>query len=87
MDDFDEIMRIQRMINESTRREIQDDRLSDLMALINSLVPFEKKIQVEELFYAAIDKGFSEKEIRSVINKYIKDGILFQPIVGYIQRK
>jgi DNA replicative helicase MCM subunit Mcm2 (Cdc46/Mcm family) len=87
MDDFDEIMRIQRLINESTRQEIQDDRVSDLMALINSLVPFEKKIQVEELFYSAMDKGFTEKEIRTVINKFIKDGILFQPTVGYIQRR
>ncbi|MFW6230615.1 MAG: hypothetical protein ACOC32_01175 [Nanoarchaeota archaeon] len=86
-DDFDEILRIQRMINESTRKELQDDRVSDLMALINSIIPFEKKIQIEEIFYAALEKGYTEKEIRDVLNSYIRDGILFQPQVGYIQRR
>ena len=86
-DEFDEIMRIQKMLNESTRREIQDDRLSELMALVNSLIPYGKKIQIEVIFYAGLDRGFSEKEIRDVLNRYIKDGLLFQPEVGYIQRR
>lgn len=86
-DDFDEILRIQRMLNESTRRELQDDRLSELMAFVNSLIPYNKKVQIEVIFYACIDRGFSEKEIRDVLNKYIKDQLLFQPEVGYIQRR
>lgn len=85
--DFDEILKIQRMLNETTRQELQDDRLSELMALINSLIPYDKKIQIEVIFYAGIDKGFAEKEIRDVLNKYIKDKILFQPEVGYVQRR
>ncbi len=75
------------MINESTRKELQDDRETELMALINSLVPYDKKVQLEELFYAALERGFSESEIRRVINQYIKDKIFFQPEVGYIQRR
>ncbi len=86
-DDFDEILRIQRMIDDSTRKEIQEDRLSDLMALVNSVVPHDKKIQLELIFYAALDKGYGEREIRDVINRYIKDGIFFQPEPGYIQRR
>ena len=87
IDDFDEILKIQRMLNESTRKEIQDDRETGLMALINSLVPYEKKVQLEVLFYGALDKGYTEKEIRKVINDYIKDKIFFQPEPGYIQRR
>ncbi len=85
--DFDEILKIQKMLNETTRLELQDDRLSELMALVNSLIPYNKKIQIEVVFYAGIDKGFSEKEIREVLNKYIKDKLLFQPEIGYIQRR
>ena len=86
-DDFDEILKIQRMLDESTRKEIQDDRETDLMALINSLIPYDKKIQIEEIFYAALDKGFTENEIKKVLNKYLKDNILFRPEDGYIQRR
>ena len=85
--DFDEILRIQKMLNETTRQELQDDRLSELMALVNSLIPYDKKIQIEVIFYAGIDKGFSEKEIRDVLNQYIKEKVLFQPEVGYVQRR
>ncbi|MFP4117595.1 MAG: hypothetical protein ACLFTR_01600 [Candidatus Woesearchaeota archaeon] len=86
-DDFDEILRIQRMLDDSTRRELQDDRQTELMALVNSVVPYDKKVQLEEIFYAALDKGFTENEIRKVINQYIKDKIFFQPEAGYIQRR
>lgn len=86
-EDFDEILRIQKMINESTRRELQEDRLSELMALIGSLITSDKKKQIEEIFYTCIDKGYSEKEIRDVLNKYIKDRVLYQPSPGYIQRR
>ncbi len=85
--DFDEILKIQRLLNDSMRQELQDDRTSELMALVNSVVPSNKKVQIEVIFYAALEKGFSEGEIRNVINQYIKDGIFFQPEVGYIQRK
>ncbi len=86
-DDFEEILKIQRMLDDSTRRELQEDRQTELMALVNSLVPFDRKVQLEEIFYAALDKGFTESEIRKVINQYIRDRIFFQPEVGYIQRR
>ncbi len=84
--EFDEILRIQRMINDSARNELQDDRLTSLMALINSLIPEEKNIQIEHIFYVAESKGYSEDEIKNVLRNYIKDHILFQPEVGYIRR-
>ena len=86
-DDFAEILRIQRMITDNTRRELQEDRITELMALINSLIPPDKKIQIEYLFYTAMSKGFSEKEIRDVLKKFVRDKIIFQPEVGYVQRR
>lgn len=85
--DFDEILRIQRMINDSAREELQDDRLTSLMALINSLIPEQKNVQLEQIFYVAESKGYSEEEIRNVLRNYVKDKILFQPAVGYIRRR
>jgi hypothetical protein len=85
--DFDEILRIQRMLNDSARRELQDDRLTSLMALVNSLIPEKKTVQIEQIFYVAETKGYSEDEIKSVIIGYIKDKMLFQPEVGYIRRR
>lgn len=86
-DSFDEILRIQRMMEDSARKELKEDRVSNLMALINSLVPEKSRIQVEKLFYVAETKGFSEKEIVNVIRKFVHDKILFQPVIGYIQRR
>ena len=85
--DFDEILRVQRIMNDNVRRELQEDRQTDLMAHINSIVPNDKKVQIEVVFLQCIQKGYSEGEIRKVLNDYIRDRIFFQPKSGYIQRR
>jgi DNA replicative helicase MCM subunit Mcm2 (Cdc46/Mcm family) len=87
MSDFDDLLKIQRMMQERARQEIEQDRTVELHALVGSLVPEKKKVQLEKIYYVASLKGFSEAQVNEVLKKYIRDGMMFQPQVGYIQRE
>ena len=85
-DDFGELLRIQRMLQEKARQEIEQDNTAELMALVSSLVPEGKKVQLEHIYVVAGQKGFTEDEVKGVLKSFVHDGIMFQPQVGYIQR-
>lgn len=85
--DFDELLKIQRMIQERTKKEVDQDRMIELMALIGRLVPEGRKVQLEHIYVVAAQKGFTELQVNDVLRKYIHDRIMYQPQVGYIQRE
>ncbi|MFP4112220.1 MAG: hypothetical protein ACLFPQ_00990 [Candidatus Woesearchaeota archaeon] len=86
-DNFRELRKIQKGIEEKAKKEIEQDQLIELISLINSLVPEGKKVQLEHIYIAAQQKGFTEEQVNEVLRKYINDRIMYQPQVGYIQRE
>ena len=86
-DNFDDLLNIQRNIERKAKEEVETDRTIELMNLINSLVPDDKMVQLEHIYIAASQKGFTEKQVNEVLRKYIHEKIMYQPRVGYIQRE
>ncbi len=84
--DFDELMKIQSIMNKSVKKEIEDEILIDIISLVNQLISNTKPTMKENILIEAKNKGFTSKQMTTVINKMIRDKIVFEPKEGYLQR-
>ncbi len=87
-DNFDELMRIQRRMQKKIEEERQVDNTVDFMMLINEIAPHSgQKIQKEKLLIEGSMRGYTETYINDMINKLIRERMLFMPEPGYVQRR
>ena len=86
--DFDELLESQRMLQSRVVREQEMDETIDILAIINEMAPYpDQRLQKEAVFVEAANRGFSQGITQDVIDKLIKDRILFEPSPGFVQRR
>lgn len=86
-DDFQDLLRVQRMMAAKIIQESSVDNKLKLLDLINKLVTDRnRKVQVEVIIYEAQNEGFTDREAFRLIEELIDDGFIMQPEHGYVKR-
>jgi len=87
MDDFEELLRIQRQMAARVAQESDTDRKISLMDIINDLVTDKnKKVQVEQVLHEATAQGIPEDECLALIDELLDMGMISQPEEGFLKR-
>lgn len=75
--EFDELMRIQRLVTDRLSVEERMDRKLKLLELITGMVSGrDNSVLAENLRFEAIQEGFSENEIERLLNELKSDGMI-----------
>lgn len=86
--DFEELMNHQRKLQSNVGREQEFEETLDILSIISDMAPYpDQRLQKEAVFIEAENRGFRHDLVNKIIEKLIKDRILFEPQAGYIQRK
>jgi hypothetical protein len=78
--EFDDVMRLQKQLASSMLDDFELDSKIKVLTIFDELVG-NKKLLIE-----AEHHGMGEFEITSVIEKLKRDGLLFEPQPGYLQK-
>ncbi|MBD3208986.1 hypothetical protein GF367_01025 [Candidatus Woesearchaeota archaeon] len=85
--DFNELLKIQRMMASRIIQETTVDNKIKLLDLINRLVTDRnKKAQKETIIVEAQAEGFSETETLRLIEELLEDNLIIEPEPGYLKR-
>lgn len=83
--DFDDLLRIQRMMASKLMEENTVDSKIKMIGLIRELSGSKnKKLQVEAVLIEAQASGFSESEAIRVLEELLKDKFIVSPEDGFI---
>lgn len=83
--DFDDLLKIQRMMASKIMEESSVDSKIKLMDLLRELTgPKNKKLQTEEVLIEAQMRGFGENETLRLLEELLKDGFIKSPSEGFI---
>ena len=84
-DEFEELMRIQRMTLRSVTNESETDNKIKLMNIINNMITKKrKKVQKESILLEAQAEGMTETEIERIFGLLKDDHLITEPEPGYI---
>ncbi|MFP4567993.1 MAG: hypothetical protein ACLFN8_03540 [Candidatus Woesearchaeota archaeon] len=84
--DFDDLLRIQRMMASKIMNESTVDSKIKLMELLREMTGSKnKRLQVEEVIIEAQANGFSENETLRILEELLKDKFINSPEDGYIK--
>lgn len=87
MDNFDELLKIQRQMAGMIVQESDTDRKLNVMDIVNELTTMKnKKIQVEQVLIEAQQQGIQEEDALRTIDELLDLGLIAQPEVGFLQR-
>lgn len=84
--EFDEVMKLQRQLASSMMNDFEMDNKIKLLTIFDEVVGKKKKVQTEQVISEAENQGMTEMEITATIEKLKRDGILFEPQPGYLQK-
>jgi DNA replicative helicase MCM subunit Mcm2 (Cdc46/Mcm family) len=84
--EFDDVMRLQKQLQNSMMDDFELDAKIKVLTIFDELVGSKKKIQTEKLMIEAEHHGMGEFELTSIIEKLKRDGLLFEPQPGYLQK-
>ncbi|GIU68795.1 MAG: hypothetical protein KatS3mg002_0031 [Candidatus Woesearchaeota archaeon] len=84
--EFDEVMRLQKQLASSMMNDFELDTKIKLLTIFDEVVGKKKKVQTEQIISEAESRGMTEMEITATIEKLKRDGILFEPQPGYLQK-
>lgn len=85
--EFNELLKIQRMMASKIIQESTVDNKIKLLNLINRLVSDRnKKVQKAIVIYEAQSEGFSDEETEEIIDELIRDDMILEPEQGYLKR-
>jgi DNA replicative helicase MCM subunit Mcm2 (Cdc46/Mcm family) len=85
--EFDELLKIQRMMATRIVEETSVDNKIKLLDIINDLVtPANKKVQVEQVIIEAETQGLTESEVMRLLDELKKDHLIVEPETGFIQK-
>lgn len=83
--DFDDLLKIQRMMASKIMEESTVDSKIKLMDLLRELSgPKNKKLQTEEVLIEAQMNGFGENETLRILEELLKDRFIKSPEEGFI---
>ncbi len=84
--DFDDLLKIQRMMASKIVEESSVDSKIKLMDLLREMAGSKnKKIQVEEIIIESQTQGFSESETLRLLEELLKDGFISSPEDGFVK--
>ena len=85
-DEFEDLMRRQRMTLRSVSDESETDSKIKLMKIISGMVTDRnKKVQKEAVLFEAQAQGMSETEFERVMSTLKDDNIIIEPEPGYVK--
>lgn len=87
-DEFKELLDIQKRMQKKLKEEHEMDQSLDILTVINEMAPYpDQRIQKEQILHEAEIRGFNSDKTDKIIQKLIRDRVLFEPETGYIQRR
>jgi DNA replicative helicase MCM subunit Mcm2 (Cdc46/Mcm family) len=84
--EFDDVMRLQRQLSSSMIDEFELDSKIKVLTIFDEVAGSKKKVQTEKLLIESENQGMSEFEVMSTIEKLKKDGLVYEPQPGYLQK-
>nr|MCK4930201.1 hypothetical protein [Nanoarchaeota archaeon] len=85
--DFEDLMRIQRLMAGRIASETETESKIKLMSIINDLVTDKnKKIHKEAMLVEAEAQGMTEAEVTRVLKSLKDDHFIIEPEEGFIKR-
>jgi DNA replicative helicase MCM subunit Mcm2 (Cdc46/Mcm family) len=84
--EFDDVMRLQKQLASSMLDDFELDSKIKVLTIFDELVGSKKKMHTEKLLIELEHRGMGEFEAMSIIEKLKKDGLLFEPQPGYLQK-
>ncbi|RME53025.1 hypothetical protein D6783_03115 [Candidatus Woesearchaeota archaeon] len=85
MTDFDELMRIQRLMASRIAQEVDTDNTIKLLSIIRDLSPTGKKIPKESVILEARAQGMLDTEVLRLLDQLKRDDMITEPEQGYVQ--
>ena len=87
MDNFDELMNLQRQMASRIVQESDDDLKLKLMDIVNEFAgTANKKVQVEQIIVEAGVQGVEEDDTLRVLEELVDIGFLVRPEDGFVKR-
>ena len=84
--EFDEVIKLQKQLASSMVDDFELDSKTKILTLLDEIVGKKKKVQTEKMLIEAENQGMSEMEVMATIEKLKKDGLIFEPQPGYLQK-
>ncbi|MBW2982921.1 hypothetical protein KY327_01305 [Candidatus Woesearchaeota archaeon] len=85
--DFNDLLKIQRMMASRLMEESTVDDKIKLLDVINRLVTDRnRKVQKETVLVQAQEEGFSEEEALRLLDTLLDDKLVIEPEPGYVKR-
>jgi DNA replicative helicase MCM subunit Mcm2 (Cdc46/Mcm family) len=85
--EFDDVVRLQKQLASSMLDDFELDSKIKILTIIDEIAgPGRKKIHTEKLLIEAENRGMSEFEVTSIIEKLKRDGLVIEPQPGYLQK-
>ncbi|MBN1645850.1 hypothetical protein JW868_02305 [Candidatus Woesearchaeota archaeon] len=85
--DFDDLLRIQRMMASRIVQESSVNNKIKLLDIINNMVTDKnKKVQIENVIIEAMNEGMTERETTDLIDQLKKDHLVYETSPGFLQR-
>jgi DNA replicative helicase MCM subunit Mcm2 (Cdc46/Mcm family) len=84
--DFDDVVRLQKQLASSMLDDFELDSKIKMLTIFDEVAGSKKKVQTEKLLIESEHRGMSEFESLSIIEKLKRDGLLFEPQSGYLQK-
>jgi len=84
--DFEDVMRLQKRLASSMLDEFELDSKIKILTIFDEVAGSKKKVQTEKIMIEAENHGMGEFEITSIIEKLKRDGLIFEPQPGYLQK-
>ena len=75
-DDFNEVVRIQRMMAERIVEERRIDHKVDILNLIQQLLEGKKRVAIEALILEAHNQGLQEGEVTRLLDELVNDHLI-----------
>lgn len=86
--EFEELLDSQNRLQSMVGKEREFEETLDILSIISEMAPYpDQRLHKEAVFVEAENRGFRHELIQKIIEKLIKDRILFEPDIGFIQRK
>ena len=86
--DFKNLIEYQNFMQGQLKKEQLEEKKIEFLSIINQLTIGPKNlVQKEQILIEAQERGFSEKEVDSLLKILKVDNIIYEPSPGYIKKK
>lgn len=84
-DDFDEVLRIQRMMSERVMQEQRTDHKITVLNALNELGADKKPVQIEAVIIEVQNRGVSAQQTQNLLEELSKEHMIARNKQGYVR--